>query len=226
MYAADHIRRVLETFPGVFTGIGEFTIHKEFVSSKIAGDVASSNDPALDRVLDFAGEVGLVAIVHNDIDVPYPKPDQEPYELKQMADLFRRHPKTTIIWAHIGVGRVVRPLENQAALIERALADPALAHVHFDVSWTEAAKYIVSSPESIARAARLVNLYPDRFLFGTDEVAPEEQEQYLRIYGIYAPLLAQLTPEAREKLLKGNYERLFDAARLRVRAWEKANLKP
>jgi hypothetical protein len=34
MYAADHIRRVLETFPGVFSGIGEFTIHKEFVSAK------------------------------------------------------------------------------------------------------------------------------------------------------------------------------------------------
>jgi hypothetical protein len=60
MYAADHIRRVLQTFPGVFSGIGEFTIHKEFVSSKIAGDVASLTDPALDRILDFAGEVGLV----------------------------------------------------------------------------------------------------------------------------------------------------------------------
>ena len=58
MYAADHIRRVLETFPGVFTGIGEFTIHKEFVSSKVAGDTASLTDPALDRILDFAGEVG------------------------------------------------------------------------------------------------------------------------------------------------------------------------
>ena len=37
MYAVDHIRRVLETYPGVFTGIGEFTIHKEFVSAKVAG---------------------------------------------------------------------------------------------------------------------------------------------------------------------------------------------
>jgi hypothetical protein len=26
MYAADHIRRVLLTFPGVFSGIGEFTV--------------------------------------------------------------------------------------------------------------------------------------------------------------------------------------------------------
>src|SRR6516162_10781563 len=62
MYAADHIRRVLKTFPGVFSGIGEFTIHKEFVSSKIAGAVASLEDPALDRILEFASEVGLVVL--------------------------------------------------------------------------------------------------------------------------------------------------------------------
>jgi len=226
MYAADHIRRVLETFPGVFSGIGEFTIHKEFVSSKIAGDTASLTDPALDRIFDFCAEAGLVAILHNDIDVPYPKPDQEPWELQQMADLFRRHPKTTIIWAHIGVGRVVRPLANQADIIERLLANPELDHVYLDISWTEAAKYVVASPESVARAARIINAHPDRFLFGTDEVAPKDQASYLRIYDIYAPLFAQLTPEAKEKLLKGNYERLFDRARLRVRAWEKANVKP
>ena len=29
----------------------------------------------------------------------------------------------------------------------------------------------------------------------------------------------------KEKFLKGNYERLFDAARVRVRAWEKANIQ-
>ena len=65
MYAADHIRRVLQIFPGVFSGIGEFTIHKEFVSSKIAGGTASLQNPALDRILDFAGEVGLLVIIHN-----------------------------------------------------------------------------------------------------------------------------------------------------------------
>ena len=37
MYGVDHIRRVLQVFPGVFTGIGEFSIHKEFVSAKIVG---------------------------------------------------------------------------------------------------------------------------------------------------------------------------------------------
>ena len=71
MYAADHIRRVLTTFPGVFSGIGEFSIHKEFVSSKIAGETASLTNPALDRILDFAAEAGLVVIIHNDIDMPF-----------------------------------------------------------------------------------------------------------------------------------------------------------
>lgn len=225
MYAADHIKRVLKTFPGVFSGIGEFTIHKEFVSSKIAGDVASLTDPALDRVLDFAAEAGLVAIIHNDIDVPYPNPGQEPYELRQMAELFRRHPTTRIIWAHCGVGRIVRPIADQVTMLERALADPGLAHVSIDISWSETAKYIVATPESTRRVAQVINRFPDRFLFGTDEVAPKDQAGYLRVYEMYAPLFAQLTPEASEKLRMGNYERLFDEARRRVRAWEKANVR-
>lgn len=225
MYAADHIKRVLKTFPGVFTGIGEFTIHKEFVSSKIAGDVASLTDPALDRIMDFAAEAGLVVILHNDIDMPYPKEEQEPYELKQLSALFRRHPRTNIIWAHCGVGRVVRPIDHQLELLERALNDPASAHVAIDISWTETAKYIVATPATTRRVAQTINRFPDRFLFGTDEVAPKDQGSYLKIYDMYQPLFAQLTPEASEKLRKGNYERLFDEARRRVRAWEKANVK-
>ncbi len=41
MYAVDHVERVLHAYPGVFTGIGEFSIHKEFVSSKVAGENAT-----------------------------------------------------------------------------------------------------------------------------------------------------------------------------------------
>jgi hypothetical protein len=41
---------------------------------------------------------------------------------------------------------------------------------------------------------------------------------------MYAPLWKALTPEASAKIRKGNYERLFDEARRRVRAWESANV--
>ena len=225
MYAADHIRRVLQTFPGVFSGIGEFSIHKEFVSAKIAGEVASLQDPALDRILDFAGEVGLVVLIHCDMDVPFAKEGSQPAYLDQMKAVLKRHPKTTIIWAHTGMGRVVRPIRNHAANLADILRDPEFSHVNFDISWDEVAKYIVSSPEATRTAADLINQYPDRFLFGTDEVAPSDQESYLKVYRQYSPLWAVLDKQTSQKVRLGNYERIFDAARRKVRTWEAANVK-
>jgi len=225
MYAADHIRRVLQTFPGVFTGIGEFTIHKEFVSAKISGEVASLQDQALDRLIDFASEVGLVILIHCDVDVPFAKPGSEPAYAKQVKELFRRHPNATIIWAHIGVGRIIRPVKDQAAIVEDIIHDPQLSHVHFDISWDEVAKYVVATPESTKSAAAIVNKHPDRFLFGTDEVAPSDQEKYLRVYNQYEPFWKLLTKETSEKVRKGNYERIFDEARRKVRSWEQMHVK-
>jgi hypothetical protein len=160
---------VLQLFPGVFSGIGEFTIHKEFVSSKVAGDVASADDPALDRILDFAGEAGLIAIVHNDIHMPFPKEATRRVYFDQMKKL-----------------------------LDEILADPTFTHVSFDISWTEVAKYVV---------------------------APPDQQSYLHIDDLYAPLWAALSPAARQKVRMGNYERLFDEARTKVRAWEQANVE-
>lgn len=225
MYAADHIRRVLKAFPGVFTGIGEFSIHKEFVSAKISGEVASLQDQALDRLIDFATEVGLVVLIHNDVDVPFAKPGSEPAYAAQMKALFKRHPNTTFIWAHIGVGRIIRPVKEQTAIVLDIINDPQLAHVNFDISWDEVAKYVVATPESTKNAADVVNRYPDRFLFGTDEVAPPNQEKYLKVYNQYEPFWKLLTPATSEKVRKGNYLRIFDEARRKVRSWEATNLR-
>jgi predicted TIM-barrel fold metal-dependent hydrolase len=233
MYAAEQIKRVLTTFPGVFSGIGEFTIHKEFVSAKVAGDTASLTDPALDRIFDFAGDVGLLVLIHEDIDVPFAKQGTEPVYLGQMKALLRRHPDATTIWAHMGLGRVIRPVEasapgvterhaGQLQIVREILADKAFSHVYFDLSWDEVAKYVIASPEATKRTADLINAYPDRFLFGSDEVAPVDQTAYLKVYRMYDPLWKLLTPDARDKVRKGNYERLFDAAKSRVRAWEKS----
>jgi predicted TIM-barrel fold metal-dependent hydrolase len=154
-----------------------------------------------------------------------------------MKDVLRRHPKATVIWAHTGLGRVVHPVQDQATtgaaersprhveILEGILEDPGLAHVHFDISWDEVAKYVVATPASLESTAALLNRFSDRFLFGTDEVAPADQTAYLKVYRMYDPLWKKLTPEASERVRTGNYERLFDEARHRVRAWEKANLK-
>ena len=237
MHGVDHIRRVLQVFPGVFSGIGEFSIHKEFVSSKVAGEVASLTNPALDSILRFAGEAGLLVILHNDIDMPFARAGSEPVYLEQMKDLLRRHPETTIIWAHIGLGRIVRPVLSSAAapaternpnhgvIVEGILSDPKLRHVYFDISWDEVAKYIVADTAVLRRSADMINRYPDRFLFGSDVVAPRDSAHYYAVFDGYTPLWERLSPTARYQVQKGNYVRLFDQARQRVRAWERAHVR-
>ena len=89
-------------------------------------------------------------------------------------------------------------------------------------TWDEVAKYIVASDTSLTLMAALVNRHPDRFLFGTDVVAPSSAQQYFAVFDLYRPFLDRLTPAARAKLLRENYERLFGAARKRVREWEAA----
>ena len=234
MYGVDHIRRVLEMFPGVFTGIGEFTIHKEFVSSKVAGEVASLTDPALDRILAFAGEVGLVTLIHNDIDVPFAKEGAEPVYLSQMKDLLRRHPETVIIWAHTGLGRVIHPPEAATAdtersprhreIVEAMLTDPTLEArvlrhflerggqvLHGDSGsrsqrppiWSTATRTgSCSAPTRSRRATRR----PTRACFSSMRRSGRRSH-----------------PRRAAKVRMGNYERIFDEGRRRVRAWEKAN---
>jgi hypothetical protein len=125
----------------------------------------------------------------------------------------------------MGLGRVVRPVKDQLAIIDRALGDPAMSNVYIDISWDETAKYITASPEALEATAALISKYPDRFLFGSDVVAPSSIDSPMKVYNQYDPLWGKLSPEVSQNVQLGNYARLFDAARLRVRVWEKANTK-
>lgn len=222
MYATDHIRRVLRLYPGVFSGIGEFSIHKEVVSPKTVGHVASLRNPALDRILEFAGEVGLLALVHNDVDVMLPHAGARPTHFDPFVEVVRRHPGTTILWAHAGIGRFVEPTPGYAGLLEGVLRDEGLNHLYFDLSWDVVAEQIVGPPETLAAWVALVNAWPDRFVLGSDAVVATDADPYLGALEAWRPLLDGLDPEASEKVRLRNYERLFDAARARVRAWEAA----
>ena len=80
---------------------------------------------------------------------------------------------------------------------------------------------MVESPRSVRAWAELLNSYPERFLFGTDSVAPANRDAYLKTYRDYRPLWEQLDESASRKTRYGNYERLFDAANRKVRDWER-----
>jgi len=233
MYAVEHIKRLLKMYPKTFVGLGEFSIHKEFVSSKIQGASAVLMSKSLERILTFAAEAGLPVIFHNDIDTPMNNRTELPSYAKQMYRLLKKHSKTTIIWAHTGLGRTVSPRQRDSIdsnkrnpshldMIERTLENKNLKNLHYDISWDVVAKYITATPQSLANSARIINKYPNRFLFGTDMVAPKK-ENYFEVYEMYAPLFELLTPEASKMLRLTNYERIFDKAREDVSAWEKKN---
>ncbi len=219
MYAVDHIERALRMYPGVFSGIGEFSVHKEVVSSKTLGHTASLRNPALDRILRFAGESGLLVLVHCDVDVILPRAGaKRPARLEAFLSLARRHPETTIVWAHAGLGRFVEPVAGYAEMLEAALRDERHAHLHLDLSWDVVAEQVAGDPGW----ADLVSRFPDRFLIGSDSVVPATAEAYLRNLDAWSELLDRLTPAASHAVRVGNYERLFGEARRRVRAFEAA----
>ena len=222
MYASDHIKRVLLTFPGVFSGVGEFSVHKEFVSSKVAGHAASLHNPALDRIFETTAEIGLVTVIHCDTDNV--RPGKVPDHFVDLMDLFRRHPNAVIIWAHTGLGRFVEPSVDHVAHIDSMMSDAGLAHVSADISWDLVNEYMVSSEESTNAWAALLNKHPTRFLFGSDAVAPRDWGSYIKSYRILKDLWARLEPSTKQQVTTGNYERIFDAAIPRIREWEAAAL--
>ncbi len=220
MYATDHIRRVLKMYPGVFSGIGEFSVHKEFVTSKIAGHIASLHNEALDRILTLVSEVGLVAILHCDVNTVRATAGDRPAHFDELKTLLKSHQGATVIWAHTGLGRYVKPTDNHVSLLKEILDDAELGHVSFDLSWDEVAKYIVEDEQTTKAWAELIMAYPDRFLFGTDAVAPKNQEGYLGPYHDYQPLWNLFDEKTSLMVRVTNHERIFDAASKKVRAWE------
>ena len=175
-------------------------------------------------------------IIHNDIDMPFAKQDAEPVYLTQMKALLKRHPKTTIIWAHVGLGRIVHPIQVSAEAAERNpdAGRDRRGDAHRSGARARELRHLVGRGRQVRRRdtgvnrsseRTMLNKYPDRFLFGTDTVAPAGPAPYYAVFDMWAPVWRLLTPEASYKVRKGNYERIFDEGRRRVRAWEKVNVR-
>jgi hypothetical protein len=92
--------------------------------------------------------------------------------------------------------------------------------VNLDISWDEVAKWITADAQALTAWMQLLVDYPERFLFGTDSLAPKTQADYFQAYDVYNPLWDRLDRSTAQKVKLGNYERIFDAARTKVRDWE------
>ena len=76
-----------------------------------------------------------------------------------------------------------------------------LTNLSFGISRDELAKYGVSSPEVVEKTAALLNKYSERFLFGTDTVAPAGETPYYAVFGMWKPVFDRLSADARDRML-------------------------
>jgi hypothetical protein len=234
MYGVDHIRRVLRDVPGVFTGIGEFSIHKEFVSAKISGETASLTIPALDPRLELRARTpGWSCSSTATSTCRSAKHDAEPVYLEQMKALLAA-PSEGL--DHLGahrLGRVVSPTAGTAGITARAPSH----HRHHRVAAADPRcarqlRPLVGRGREIRRRDTRIDR-EDRGAAQQVSRSLPVRHRHRRARRPGAVLrgvrhvgagLAGADAVRQPAIRKGNYERIFDEGRRRVRAWELANV--
>jgi hypothetical protein len=238
--SADYIKKMVQLYPGVWSGFGEIHFKKQEFSEKIAGGPPSLYSPSIDAIFDVMAEMGAAAVVHCDHDTPYnlallkdpaaqamifhgKKP--QPQYLEAFKAFLKRHPNVPIVWAHfMGNGRNVQPYPEHWKYLDQVLADPAFGHVSIDISWGQViAPYFIDTPEHLKMTADLIRKYPDRFLYGSDQGATADWEVVRKSYEVWNPLWQELGPALARQVAQDNYVRIFDRSRNNMRAWEKAH---
>jgi hypothetical protein len=241
--AGDYIKLMVRLYPGVWSGFGEIHFKKVEFSEKVSGGPPSLQSASLDAVFDVIGEMGAAAVVHCDHDTPgnqdlakdpvaratyYGGRMPKPQYIEDFEAFLKRHPNVTMIWAHfMGNGRGVPPYPEHWAYMDAMLGNPAFRHVSIDLSWGSViAKPILDTPEHVKMTAELIRKYPDRFLFGSDQLATTDFQVLRKCYDAWSPLWEELGPELTRRVCKENYARVFDQSKMNIRAWEAKNGAP
>jgi hypothetical protein len=227
MHSSTYLLQKLHEYPGVFTGVGEITVHKEIVEQLFAGKRQANlehNVAPLCKLLETCGGIGMPVVLHCDIGLPSAAASEAPAYWAALQRLFADPAvnATTIVWAHAGgLGRFVDAPDGHVAALRGMLADSRYSHVQIDLSWLVVADKVVGSSETMAKWVALIEAFPTRFLFGSDALAPRDAASWDQTYAKYQALLPRLSPGCRALVCQGNYKRVFVAARGKVRAFER-----
>ncbi|MGO3870449.1 MAG: hypothetical protein ACTJH7_10210 [Alcaligenes sp.] len=269
VYASQHIKRAVLSFPGVFSGVGEFTIHKELVSSKLAGETVEETkapsvplppdagdgskvslySESLEYLFKTIEEVGLVAILHNDmyrVEVNYKGELEHAYPNQDYVNGLKHvcghAPNAKVVWAHTGLGRFVKPTSDHITRVKKVL--DACPSWSTDISWDLVQDYMLDPEPGMPSRQDWLNFfkeYQNRILWGSDvviftrnrfesnpptSVTPGSLMQPAQYHADLSKMknfLDELPVAIGNKIRHENYVRLFNRAKFSVRAWEREN---
>jgi Amidohydrolase len=231
--AGEKLLRALYGDPGVFTGIGEITVHKELVENLYAdqrGQATTQREGGLSglmNLMEMAGVVGAPVVLHCDIDNLADQlehgmgRDRVPTNFEGLQALFKddRLKDTTVVWAHGGgLGRFVQEGEGHLERLGELLKD--CPKLHLDISWAAVARQITNDSVRQTAWTKFLEKNSERICFGSDALAPPSLAVWEETKVAYKEVLDALSPTARDNVLNSTYERVFVDARQKVRDFE------
>jgi hypothetical protein len=197
MNALDHIKRMIEWYPGLWQGIGEVMSRHDDLTALTYGETTRANNKALLEVYTFAASQNLPVSIHSNISSVWVK---DPIFLYELEEAVKNHKKTKFIWCHAGVSRrVVVPSLIQE--LRRMLK--SYKNLWVDISWVVYEDYIAPNGVPDKKWVDLFEEFPDRFMIGSDKVAKfgDYSSQIVK----YDILLDQLKPETAKKIGRENF---------------------
>lgn len=195
--AIDHIKRMVEWYPGLWQGIGEVITHHDELTGLTPGEIARPDNIALDPVFEFAAEHDLPVSLHSNIGAVW---IHEPIFLPELEATLKKHPKTRFIWCHAGIGRrIVVP--SLVAELRRLLG--TYRNLWVDVSWVVFESSIAPDGKLQPDWVELVKAFPERFMIGSDIVG--HFSKYTAEIRKYDLLLDALPEETAQRVGHDNF---------------------
>lgn len=202
MNAIDHIKRMLEWFPGMWKGIGEILTRHDDLSRLTYGEQARANHPALDAVYELAAQLDFPVWIHSDIGTAG---KTDPIYFHEIEEAVAKHPDTTIVWCHVGYSRYLKIptiIENAKHLLDN------YENAWVDLSWIVFDEQIIQNGEIDKDWLEFVEDYSDKILIGTDKIG--HFDTYVPEIRKYDVLLKVLSPEAAEKIAYSNFDKILN----------------
>lgn len=234
---SEDLLRKLSNNPGVFTGVGEITVHKEWVEKKVPIEHQANlgeRSAGLKALMKTCGVIGMPVVLHCDVDViPFDRREGVPPAYFEPIKAFLADPdckNTKIIWAHAGgLGKYSGISDGHLERLRQILDSKDHSHVYFDISWDTFAKqllrisqgHIVDDETKVKAFCKLLSDYPARFLFGSDSLSPNSQAHWGTTADLYANVFSTVDKSVSKAVRYENYQRLLVNSRPWVRAYEK-----
>ena len=195
--AVEHVKRMLEWYPGLWQGIGEVMARHDDLTALTYGETAHADSTALDPVYDLATDNDMPVSIHSNIGSVWKR---DPLYLHEMEDAIKRHPRTRFIWCHAGISRRIDVPAVTQEMHRLLLTYP---NVWIDLSWVVFENNIAPHGKLSEDWVSLIEQFPDRFLIGSDKVG-HFGDYYTEIQKYYL-LLDALKPATARRVGRDNF---------------------